>query len=144
MAQIIASSSGKPFATTLSVRSLQWTSDEPPEAGGTDAGPTPYELFLGSIAACSAITVRMYAARKGWNLAGVRIEIDHRKLDPKDLPEERRGAGPITEISMEISFEGDLSDEQRQRLLDIAGRCPVKRAVEGEVVFKSGLRPPGS
>ena len=96
------------------------TLDEPEDAGGTDAGMTPVQLLLTALGGCSAITVRMYAARKGWPLEDVSVDV---KL--------YRPARETPRIVQEVNLVGALDDEQRQRLLDIAGRCPVHKLVDG-------------
>lgn len=103
----------------------EMVADEPTELGGQDRGATPYGLLLGAIGSCVAITVRMYADRKGWPLEGVRVELWH----------ERRVPGDET-IHMTLAFDGALSDEQRARLEVIAGKCPVKRTVTGELAVE--------
>jgi len=96
------------------------TLDEPTDAGGTDAGMTPVQLLLVSLGGCSAITVRMYAQRKGWPLEDVSVAV---KL--------YRPTRETPRIVQEVTLVGALDEEQRQRLLDIAGRCPVHKLVDG-------------
>lgn len=95
--------------------------DEPPDRGGTDTGPRPTQLLAASLAGCTAITVEMYAERKGWDVGGVEVEVevtyDHH------VPDEFRVA---------LHLPGDLDDEQRQRLLLIAEKCPVHKVLAGE------------
>ena len=97
------------------------TMDEPLDQGGTDQGPTPIQLLLTSLGGCSAITMRLYAERKGWDLRGAKVAVKLYRGKPKDTPR----------IVQEIELEGDLAEDQRQRLLEIAGRCPVHRLVDG-------------
>jgi putative redox protein len=102
--------------------------DEPAERGGTDRGLTPTQTLLVSLGSCAAITMRMYAERKGWGLTGAKVTV--RLERPKD------GDPRITQ---EILLEGDLDAEQRERLRQIAGRCPVHRLVEGPLVMEERL-----
>jgi putative redox protein len=114
------------YVTRVVAGGHEMVADEPRERGGQDRGATPYGYLLGSIGSCVAITVRMYADRKGWPLDGVRVELRH----------ERRKPGDET-IYLDLSLDGDLSDEQRERLVEIAGRCPVKRTVTGELLVET-------
>ena len=104
--------------------------DEPASMKGTDTAPDPYEMLLGSIGACKAITVRMYADRKGWPLESVRLDLEHSRPNGRGEPE-------LIEIS--LSFTGDLSGEQRARLKEIANACPVQKTILGELAMESFL-----
>jgi putative redox protein len=95
--------------------------DEPPGAGGTDTGPRPTQLLGASLAGCIAITVEMYANRKGWDVGGVEVTVDM----------EYEGHVPNT-FNVSVALPGDLDDEQRRRLLAIATRCPVHKVLAGE------------
>jgi putative redox protein len=101
-----------------------WISDEPPSTGGNDLGPDPIELLLSAMGACTVITLRMYADRKQWRLDGVSVDLTHERL-----PDE--GATRQDQINVDLRFEGDLDADQRARLIEIAGRCPVHRIVTG-------------
>ncbi|HWK89870.1 MAG TPA: OsmC family protein [Longimicrobium sp.] len=109
--------------TEVSVGGHSFVADEPVELGGTEAGPTPLDYLAAAVGACTAMTVRMYANRKGWPLDDVQVTMHHGKVT---------GAAPGASYQLEksIVFSGELTDEQRQRLLQIAERCPVKLAVE--------------
>ncbi|GAB4229645.1 MAG: hypothetical protein Kow00109_01000 [Acidobacteriota bacterium] len=126
---VTVESMGLPFATSIRTGRHEVLADEPSDLGGRDAGPTPVELFLGSIGACAAITARMYADRKGWPLEGVRATVTQERV-------ESPGAGEApTKITLTLDFTGPLSPEQRERILQIAGRCPVKRSIEQGIDF---------
>jgi putative redox protein len=107
------------------VRSHTITSDEPHEDGGDDAGPSPQELLAASLASCSAITMAMYAKRKGWDVTGLRVDCEY-------LPAER---GHPTQFKLVMKMPAHLSQEQIDRLAVISARCPVHRTLEGEVAF---------
>ena len=128
------------FATAVRARSHDIVVDEPASLGGSDTGATPYELLLASLSACMALTMRMYADRKGWPMAGAEVEL--RTAPSRDPDREVRvaGAKAITCIERRITITGELDDTQRRRLVEIADRCPVKRTLEGglEVVGVPG------
>lgn len=108
------------FATTIAIREHHLTADEPVSEGGHDAGPTPVELMLSGLAACTTITARMYADRKGFEVEGVTA---HASLEQGSGTK-----GPA--IRLEIAIRGNLTSEQRARVVEIAGRCPVHRMIE--------------
>ena len=109
--------------TTASGHAL--IADEPPDMGGTGRGPDPFELLLSALSACMVITVRMYADRKGWPLGSARCSLSRRMVEPAARP----NSGPALQIDGVLHLEGGLSEEQRQRLADVASRCPVHRAL---------------
>jgi putative redox protein len=115
------------------------TLDEPETAGGNDAGPGPYELVLMGLGACTAMTLRMYAEMKGLPLARVRVRLSHRKIHAEDCSDCETQEGKVDEIIREITLEGDLSDEGRTRLLEIANRCPVHRTLSSEIKVRTTL-----
>jgi putative redox protein len=107
--------------------------DEPVEIGGDDTGPNPYELLLGALGACKAITVRMYAQRKGWDLQSVEVELQHSKDYAKDCESCPDQDVKLDRIMVKTTFTGNLDDTQRRRLKEIAGRCPVHQTLTGRV-----------
>ncbi|MCP5145045.1 MAG: OsmC family protein [Gammaproteobacteria bacterium] len=115
------------------------TVDEPPSVGGNDAGPGPYDLLLMALGACTSMTLRMYAEHKQLPLTRVRVRLMHRKIHAADCAECETTAGMVDEIVREIEIEGDLTPEQRSRLLEIANRCPVHRTLTSEIRIVSRL-----
>lgn len=115
------------FPTIISARDHVIRSDEPADTGGTDTGPEPFELLLASLGACTAITLRMYARRKGWLLDGVQVEAGFDDQQGRRL------------IRMSLSFDGVLLPEQRARLLQIANACPVHKALTTGVMVETQL-----
>jgi putative redox protein len=99
--------------------------DEPIAAGGTDTGPSPTRLVAAGLASCTAITMEMYAARKGWEIGPVEVDVDV----------EYRDASPVS-FAVTLRLASELSDEQRERLLVIAGKCPVHQLIAGETEVK--------
>lgn len=102
----------------------EWMGDEPAALGGGDLGPGPKQLLLSSLGACTAITLQMYARRKEWPLTGVEVDLE---FNPKGKPENG------TDIVRRVTLRGDLDDTQRERLLEIADRCPINRVLTGEI-----------
>ena len=113
------------FTHDVKVRKHVLTADEPEDHGGEDMGPSPQELLAASLAACTAITMEMYAKRKGWNVDGLQVECEY-------TPAER---GCVTRFELVMKMPAHLTDEQVERLRVIAAKCPVHRTLEGEVAF---------
>jgi putative redox protein len=123
--QATARRDDRTFKHTVQVGGHQLTVDEPLESGGEDTGPHPQELLAVSLASCTAITMEMYAARKGW-------DIGHVEVDAEYTPAER---GSPTKFELVLRLPDDLPDEQVERLQVIAAKCPVHRVLDGEVMF---------
>jgi putative redox protein len=118
------------FLNQVVARTHHWLADEPTEIGGTDAGPSPYEHLLAALGTCTTMTMRMYASRKKWPLRDITVHLRHSK-QPGD------NGKPVDHISREIQMDGDLTDEQRARILQIADRCPVHRTLHNKVVVNT-------
>jgi len=103
--------------------------DEPTKHGGADSGPSPQELLAASLASCTAITMVMYAERKGWDIGEVAVDVDYE-------PAQR---GSPTRFKMDVRMPKELPEDQRERLMQIAAKCPVHRTLEGEVMFEESL-----
>ena len=113
------------FTHDVKVRHHALTADEPEDQGGDDMGPSPQELLAASLASCTAITMEMYAKRKGWNVDGMQVDVDY-------TPAER---GCVTRFELVMKMPAHLSEEQVAKLQVIAAKCPVHRTLEGEVAF---------
>ncbi len=124
------------YQTAIDIRQHTIVADELLSDGGTDIGPTPMEIMLGAAGACVAVTTRAYAQRKGWPLTNIRVELEMERYNGSDYPEYKGDAMYVHEIREHIIFEGDLTDEQRTRLMEIAGKCPVHRVLANPVFFK--------
>lgn len=137
---MITAHSRENYQVDIEAGQHHWRSDEPVESGGDDSGPSPYQMLLGSLAACKIITVNMYAERKGWPLTGVRANLSRRKVSGTEIGATGSGSGgPIDLIEVEILFEGDLDADQHKRLLEISERCPVHWSLTGQIHIRSGL-----
>ena len=110
----------------IEIREHELTADEPEDHGGDDAGPSPQELLAASLASCTAITMAMYAVRKGWEVGDITVDVDYE-------PAQR---GSPTRFVMEVKLPKELPEDQRERLMQIAAKCPVHRTLEGEVMFE--------
>lgn len=111
------------LAAHVTSRRHAWAADEPVELGGADAAPTPLELLMGALASCTVLTVRMYASRKAWQVREVRAEVEGMK----------DRAGQLYAAVVHLALDGDLDDAQRRRLREVAGKCPVHRALAAGV-----------
>lgn len=125
--------------TDIIANGFPLVADEPHSVGGTNTGPTPYDYLLTSLGSCTAITIRMYADRKGWPLSSATVTLRHRRVRAKDCQECRSQTGSVDRIERELEFEGDLSTQQVERLAEIADRCPVHRSLHGEVVISTAI-----
>jgi uncharacterized OsmC-like protein len=127
------------FSQNISVGPHLLQADEPRNVGGNDEGPNPYELLLAALGACTSMTVRIYAERKQWPLQGVEVSLAHSRIHAEDCAECDTKQGMLDRIEAEITFIGDLSDDQRHRLMEIANICPVHRTLVSEVQILTRL-----
>lgn len=111
--------------------------DEPVAVGGTDQGPTPYDLLVAALGACTTITVQMYADRKGWPLEQAVVRLRHQKIHAADCEACETKDGKIDQIERELELTGPLDSEQRQRLHEIADKCPVHRTLHSEIAIRT-------
>jgi uncharacterized OsmC-like protein len=119
------------FQQSLRLGRHHLIADEPERVGGMDSGPGPYELLLASLGACTSMTIRLYAARKSMPLSHVSVRLSHKHVHVDDATGEPMQ--PLERITREIRLEGDLSDADRARLMQIADRCPVHRTLTGKL-----------
>jgi len=124
---------------TIQARQFTWRGDEPPAAGGTDTGPTPYEILLGGLAACITITLRLYANHKGIDLTGVDVTLEFDRVHADDCMNcDQRKDGWIDRIQTQVTIRGAFDDAQRTRLAQVAERCPVHKTLANNVkIFDS-------
>lgn len=122
----VTTAAGK-FGQRVSIGPHALPADEPKELGGDDTGPTPHEFLLSALGACTSMTLGVYAERKGWKLRGVKVTVSG----------EHTTAGYV--IKRDIVVDADLGAEERQRLLDIANKCPVHKTLSGTIKIESAI-----
>jgi uncharacterized OsmC-like protein len=127
------------FVTPLASGTHVLVADEPESAGGSDRGPSPYDLLSAALASCTSMTLQMHARHKGLALEQVRVTVTHAKVHAADCEQCETKTGRIDRFEREIALDGELDPAARQRLLEIADRCPVHRTLEGEVEIRSRL-----
>jgi len=128
------------FRSDVSLSGHTLIADEPEDYGGTNMGPTPYDLLSGALATCTSMTIRMYADRKKLPLDSVTVSVRHDKIHAKDCEECEQRDGRIDRFERELTVDGDLTDEQLERITEIADRCPVHRTLHGEIQVQTRLR----
>lgn len=125
------------YVQNISVGHHLFQADEPVNSGGLDAGPDPYELLMAALGACISITVRMYAERKQWPLESVQVRLTYARVHAEDCAAYDGEARLIDAIDVEVSVVGDLSEDQRRRLIEIAGKCPVHRTLTSSIQIRT-------
>lgn len=126
------------YKTEITGRGHTLISDEPIESNGTDTGMSPYELLLASVGACKAITMRMYAERKGLQLDNVKLELYHAKVPAEECSTVETESGKVDKFVIKVDIRGNLTEEQRARIIEIGDRCPVQRTLLSDVELVSG------
>lgn len=141
---VVGESGDGKFAQFIAAGSHALRADEPEASGGDNRGPSPYDFLLAGLGACTSMTLRLYAEHKGLPLERTRVRLRHEKIHAKDCSDCESKGGKIDHIDREIEVIGPLDETQRQRLLEIADRCPVHRTLHGEVSVVSRLKESGS
>jgi uncharacterized OsmC-like protein len=116
----------------------RWRADEPAPQG-TDTGPSPYELLLAALGACTSMTLRLYAQRKGWDLQHVTVRLQHSRIHADDCLECETKQGYLDRIDRTIEVTGNLDETQKRRLLEIAEHCPIHRTLKSEINIRTSL-----
>lgn len=138
--EVVVHGSANGFAQEITVDGHRMVADEPRALGGTDTGPNPYDLLISALGACTSMTVSLYARRKQWPLEAVTVRLRHSKVHATDCAECETKNGRLDRIECDVELHGgDLSDEQRKRLLEIANKCPVHKTLTSEIDIRSRL-----
>ena len=135
----VVAHTGTALSTDVTANGYALVADEPASLGGTNTGPTPYDYLLAALGSCTAMTVRMYADRKGWPLESVTVRLSHHRIHARDCQECETKDGRIDYISRDLELMGTLDASQLARLLEIAARCPVHQTLTSEVVIDTNL-----
>lgn len=130
----------QPYKTTLTAGNHEFIADEPETVeGGSDQGPDPYDYLLMALGSCTVMTVKMYARRKEWPLNDLFVELKHQKRHDKDCKNCDKKKSKIDVIEKELIIEGNLSEEQLDKLLDISKKCPVHRTLLSDIKIESKM-----
>jgi len=139
---VVTETGASTFATWVQAGPHGLRADEPAEVGGTDTGPTPYGLLLAALGACTTMTLRLYADRKGLPLERASVRLRHERIHARDCERCETESGHVDRIQRTLELEGPLDEDGRARLAAIADRCPVHRTLHGEVTVETELVPP--
>jgi putative redox protein len=137
--ETVVHGSASGFAQEIVVGSHRLPADEPAALGGTDTGPTPYDLLACALGACTSMTLALYARRKRWPLEAVTVRLRHSKIHAADCADCETKDGMLDRIECDVELHGGLTDEQRTRLLEIANKCPVHRTLTSEIEIRTRL-----
>ncbi|MDJ0814327.1 MAG: bifunctional alpha/beta hydrolase/OsmC family protein [Woeseiaceae bacterium] len=137
---VVAKTWSDGFYTEVVAGDHAFVADEPAAVGGSNRGPSPYELLSAALATCTTMTLKMYAGFKEIAMDAVTVRVSHRKMHAEACADCEAEDGKIDEFHRELTIEGDLDDAQRQRMLEIADRCPVHQTLHGEVKIRTALR----
>jgi putative redox protein len=137
--ELVVHGSASGFVQEIEVGGHSLRADEPEGMGGTDSGPTPYDLLIAGLGACTSMTVSLYARRKQWPLEAVTVTLRHSKVHAADCEDCETKGGMLDRIERDVELHGDLDEEQRARLLEIASKCPVHRTLVSDIDIQTRL-----
>ena len=136
-AHVIVHGKARSFAQEVEIGPHELYADEPVSYGGTDTGPTPYDLLLAALGSCTSMTIGLYARKRSWPLENIIVSLRHSKIHATDCEECETKEGKIDRIELDIQLTGSLTAEQREKLMEIAERCPVHQTLTSEINIKT-------
>lgn len=136
---VIVHGTAADFAQEVEIGSHELYADEPVSFGGTDSGPSPYDLLLAALGSCTSMTIGFYARKRRWPLEKITVSLRHSRIHAADCEECETKEGKIDRIELDIQLTGSLTDEQRAKLMEMAGKCPVHQTLTSEINIKSRL-----
>ena len=125
------------FAQEIEIGSHELYADEPVSFGGTESGPSPYDLLLAALGSCTSMTIGFYARKRKWPLENITVSLRHSKIHAIDCEECETKEGRIDRIELDVQLTGSLTDEQRAKLIEIAGKCPFHQTLTSEINIKT-------
>ena len=125
------------FTQKIQIGSHQLEADEPVSFGGTDAGPSPYDLLLAALGSCTSMTIGLYARKRRWPLENITVSLRHSRIHAADCEDCETKEGKIDRIELDVQLTGSLTGEQREKLMEIAERCPVHQTLTSEINIKT-------
>jgi len=134
---VIVNGNATGFAQKIQIGPHQLVADEPVSYGGTDIGASPYDLLLAALGSCTSMTIGLYARKRGWPLENITISLRHLRIHAKDCDDCETKEGKVDRIWREIHLTGNLTDEQRAKLMEIADKCPVHQTLTSEINIKT-------
>lgn len=138
--EVVANLGEEGFTTQMRAGKHYFVSDEPEKSGGKDFGPSPYDFLSAALAACTSMTIQMYVRRKKWPLKNVETHVNHHKSHAEDCDNCERNTAKVDVFDREISLEGNLNEEQTQRVLEIADKCPVHRTLSNKLKITTKMK----
>jgi putative redox protein len=125
------------FAQEIEIGSHELYADEPVSFGGTESGPSPYDLLLAALGSCTSMTIGFYARKRRWPLENIAVSLRHSRIHAADCEDCETKEGKIDRIDLDIELTGSLTDEQRAKLIEVAGKCPVHQTLTSEINIKT-------
>jgi uncharacterized OsmC-like protein len=136
-AHVIVHGTAAGFTQEIEIGSHELYADEPVSYGGTDTGPSPYDLILAALGSCTSMTIGLYARKRDWPLEKITVSLRHSKIHAQDCDDCETKEGRIDRIEVEIHLDGALTDEQRAKLMEMADKCPVHQTLTSEINIKT-------